>query len=342
MIHITLPPGEPRHRLPFYLAMEEWVANTLPPADYVFSWIVEPTVIFGRNQVIDKEVNMDYCREQGISFYRRKSGGGCVYADLDNIMFSYITPRPDVEGGFEEYTSMMVKMLAAQGVKAEATGRNDIFVDGKKVAGNAFYRLPGRSIVHGTMLYSTNLAHMVNAITPSRSKLESKKVKSVESHIVTLDRYLEIPIETFRSRAMELLADSTLELSPAQVTEIEQIELGYYRPEWIYNGEISGSREAVTKSQGVTRRIEGVGELCVTVATDKATGKIATVMVSGDFFADKDPSATLTEMLAGCDPDRECVEAKLADADISRDIINRLRPEDLADMIVRAIREENN
>jgi len=36
---------------------------------------VAPTVIFGRNQDIEAEVNLDYCRAHGIGVYRRKSGG---------------------------------------------------------------------------------------------------------------------------------------------------------------------------------------------------------------------------------------------------------------------------
>lgn len=83
MKYIVLPDSKCR-KLPFYLAMEEYVANTMP-YDSFFMWQVKPTVIFGRNQVMENEVNLSYCREHGIEVYRRKSGGGCVYADMDNI-----------------------------------------------------------------------------------------------------------------------------------------------------------------------------------------------------------------------------------------------------------------
>ena len=72
---------------------------------------------------------------------------------------------------------MVEHALQKLGVDARTTGRNDILVDGKKVSGNAFYHLPGRSIVHGTMLYDTNLEHMARATTPSDCKLKSKGVK---------------------------------------------------------------------------------------------------------------------------------------------------------------------
>ena len=75
MIHISLPKSDTR-RLSFYLAMEEFVARNInQDEDCFFMWQVEPSVIFGRNQLIENEVNMAYCRENDIKTYRRKSGG---------------------------------------------------------------------------------------------------------------------------------------------------------------------------------------------------------------------------------------------------------------------------
>ena len=80
MKYIALPDDKTRI-LPFYLAMEEYVAYNIDEEDCFFMWQVEPTVIFGRNQLIENEVNLEYCRVHNIQTYRRKSGGGCVYAD---------------------------------------------------------------------------------------------------------------------------------------------------------------------------------------------------------------------------------------------------------------------
>ena len=96
MIYIVCPTSD-RKRLSFYLAMEEHVARHLNTGDdCFFMWQVDPSVIFGRNQLTEAEVNLDFCREHGIETYRRKSGGGCVYADRFNVMLSYITLGDDV------------------------------------------------------------------------------------------------------------------------------------------------------------------------------------------------------------------------------------------------------
>ena len=113
MKYLSLPDNATRI-LPFYLAMEEYAARILGEEDIFFMWQVDPTVIFGRNQLIASEVNVDYCKEHGIAFYRRRSGGGCVYADQDNIMFSYITRSDEVQTTFSAYTTAVASMLHRQ------------------------------------------------------------------------------------------------------------------------------------------------------------------------------------------------------------------------------------
>ena len=195
MIYVTLPTAKCERRLTHYLATEEYVARHLDGDEYFFMWQVPPTVIFGRNQLIENEVNLDYCRRHGISTYRRKSGGGCVYADMNNIMFSYITKDENVSLTFSKYITMVADMLRKLGVDATASGRNDIMIGGRKVSGNAFYHIPGRSIVHGTMLYDTDMQNMVGAITPSDEKLVSKGIQSVRQHITLLKDYISMDIE---------------------------------------------------------------------------------------------------------------------------------------------------
>ena len=164
MKYLELPDNTVRI-LPFYLAMEEYAARVIGEESLLFMWQVAPTVIFGRNQLIENEVNLPYCREHSIATYRRKSGGGCVYADMSNIMFSYITRSDNVQTTFNDYTQAIAEMLRSLGLNASSGGRNDVLIDGMKVSGNAFYHLPGRSIVHGTMLYDTDMDHMTQAIT---------------------------------------------------------------------------------------------------------------------------------------------------------------------------------
>lgn len=311
--HIILPDGYQDCRLPFYLAVEEWVARNLEPREYFFTWRVRPTVIFGRNQKIDAEVSTAYCSAHGIEVYRRRSGGGCVYADKDNLMMSYITPRTDVATTFRSYTESVASMLRSLGLDAEASGRNDITVDGRKVSGNAFYHIPGRSIVHGTMLYSTNLDHMLNAITPARSKLADKHVQSVQSRITTLDRYLtDMTIDEFNDYAISHITDSKIALDAEQIAEIGKIEQTYYEPAWIY-----GHRSGVTVTR--SRRFEGVGQIDAEITLDG--GVIADINLTGDYFLLSDLDSTLLSCLRGLPLDAPAIAGALSSIEVSEIIL---------------------
>ena len=194
MKHVILP-DDVRRSLAFYLAMEEFVAREIE-GEAFFVWRVEPTVIFGRNQVLENEVNLEYCREHGVDIVRRKSGGGCVYSDLGNIMVSYISRRGDVSEVFDRYMTALTEALRALGVPAEKSGRNDILVEGRKISGNAFHQLPDRSIVHGTLLYSTDLEALTEAIRPPVEKLQRHGVESVRQRVMNLSEYVALMTES--------------------------------------------------------------------------------------------------------------------------------------------------
>lgn len=302
MIYVQLPENS-RQRLPFYLAMEEYVAREISDKagdDLFFMWQVSPTVIFGRNQIIDNEVNIAYCQEHGIEMYRRKSGGGCVFANPDNIMFSYITrSASDVATTFSHYTSMIAGMLRTLGLNASASSRNDVLIGTKKVSGNAFYHIPGHSIVHGTMLFDTDQTHMASAITPSKAKLQAKGVASVRSHITTLREHLDIDIERFKDYTREYLCDSSITLTDKDIIRIREIERPYYDEEWIFRRHHSSTHRR-------NKRIEGVGEFQVSLDTDP-TNRISRLDIAGDFFLIADMDELLVDRLKGVKHDPQAV-----------------------------------
>jgi lipoic acid synthetase/lipoate-protein ligase A len=197
-------------------------------------WQVAPTVIFGRNQVVENEVNLEYCREHDIRVVRRKSGGGCVYADMDNLMLSMVTDGDNVGFTFNRFVTMIQLALHKIGVTATSTAHNDIMIGDRKVCGTAFYQLPGRSIVHSTMLYDTNMQHMLNAITPSAEKLEKKGIQSVRQRITLLKDHTPLSLDEIKQKIRDTLCDGELVLTEEQVAGIEEIEQTYLKQDFIH------------------------------------------------------------------------------------------------------------
>jgi lipoic acid synthetase/lipoate-protein ligase A len=213
--------------------MEEYVARYVAERECFFMWQVEPTVIFGRNQMIENEVNLDFCRKHDIQVYRRKSGGGCVYADSDNVMLSYISEGDSVGLAFNQFIQMVLLVFRKMGVEAVGTQHNDVLIGDRKVCGTACYHLDGRNIVHSTLLYDTNMDNMLQAITPSQEKLQSKGIQSVRQRITLLKDHVTLSLEEVKTMIRETLCTGELVLTEQQVKAIEQMEQEYLQKDFI-------------------------------------------------------------------------------------------------------------
>ena len=229
MVRIIVPT---HRRLVWYLAMEEYLARHVEEEMFV-TWIVSPTVIFGRHQVMQNEVNVPFCQANNIAMYRRKSGGGCVYADEGNLMMSLISPSTHSEQVFQSFLDRIAAVLCDMGYAATKSGHNDIMVDGYKVSGNACYALPTGTIVHGTMLVNVDFDALQAAITPSAEKLGKHGVQSVRQRVMNLSTQDGVSIQIINNHLIDALCTRTRELTAAEIAAIDAIEQTYLDPQFI-------------------------------------------------------------------------------------------------------------
>ena len=168
-----------------YLAMEADMVKTIQEPT-VFTWVVSPTVIYGRHQLREQEVNEAYCASHGVRVVQRQSGGGCVYADRGNLMVSFVSPSTHSQEVFDAFLMLLSGVLRDLGYDAVTTAHNDVMVAGRKVAGTACYTTPTGTVVHASMLYDVNLTDLEAAITPSEAKLAKHAVASVRQRVRNL------------------------------------------------------------------------------------------------------------------------------------------------------------
>ena len=188
-----------------YLAQEAEMVKTIQEPT-IFTWVVAPTVIFGRHQVREQEVNDAYCAEHGIRVVQRQSGGGCVYADEGNLMISFVSPSTHNQEVFDEFLLLLSGALRRLGYEAVTTEHNDVMVGDRKVSGTACYTTPTGTVVHACMLYNVNLESLVAAITPSGDKLAKHGVASVRQRVRNLREIRDLgDMAAFRRRLEEAL-----------------------------------------------------------------------------------------------------------------------------------------
>ncbi len=226
------------------LALEEYLLKE-KSQNIFYLWRNKPAVVTGKHQNSWEEVNISFCEQNEIAVARRLSGGGTVYHDLNNLNFTFILNRNDSENliDFGFCIEPILQALIALGIPAEMSPRKDLFVEGKKVSGNAEHLdlKRKRVIHHGTLLFEANLNLLRQAIRPGRV-YESKAVKSVRSPVGNLQDYLhsDMEIENFMDHLNEQLCISLniqekLELSSHDHRAIDQLSTEKYRrKDWIY------------------------------------------------------------------------------------------------------------
>lgn len=184
------------HEAALNLAMEEYILTSSGIRDAVlFFYINAPSIIIGRHQNTVDEINSDYVRGQGIQVVRRCSGGGAVYHDLGNLNYSLITPGAEnTSGDFSSLLLPILSTLRELGLPAELSGRNDLTLNGAKFSGNAYYHNRWGSVVHGTLLFDSDLEVLSKALRPDPEKLRTKGVQSVRSRVCCIkDALPQIP-----------------------------------------------------------------------------------------------------------------------------------------------------
>ena len=218
----------------YNMAFEQWCLTHLCPDElYFYLWRNAPAVIIGENQDAEAEVNLEYLKANGIALARRVTGGGAVYHDLQNLNYSFVGKDAD--------PALMVEALRKLGVPAELTGRNDIFVEGRKVSGYARRMEGSNLLVHGTLMYDVDIDVLTRALDTPVSKLNRKGVQSVRSRVTNLKGYLPgiDSVEALKSPLLECFpCECERVLSPEELAQIDELNNSVFSTEaWIMHRE---------------------------------------------------------------------------------------------------------
>lgn len=291
----------------YNLAFEEYVLSRRTEGDYLILWQNDNTVVVGQNQNTEEEINRAFVEAHGVRVVRRTTGGGAVYHDLGNLNYSFITDAGETERlTMERFTRPVVSALRGLGLQAEASGRNDILVEGRKVSGTAQRVLKGRILHHGTLLFNANSGMVSGALRADPEKFRSKSAKSVRSRVGNIRDFLreDMDLPAFWAYLKTVMAGEgfvTGALTPEELEAVEALKRSKY-DSWEWNFGHSPAYDMVNK-----RRWDG-GSLEVRVSVEQ--GRITGIAFRGDFLSrcSLDP---LTEALRGVPFRREDVAAAL-------------------------------
>jgi lipoate-protein ligase A len=187
------------------MAVEEYLFKNFKD-DIFMLWRNDNAVIVGKHQNTLAEINIEYVKEKYIKVVRRLSGGGAVFHDLGNLNFTFIMNGDEGKlVDFRKYTQPIIDVLQKIGVNAVFEGRNDLTIDGKKFSGNAVHIVKNRVLQHGTLLFSSIIKDLSEALKVNPLKFTDKAVKSVRSRVTNISENLSEPmnLDTFSSMIMD-------------------------------------------------------------------------------------------------------------------------------------------
>ena len=168
--------------------------NKVPSTVRLYGWL-PPAVSIGYFQSLKEEVNLNKCKEFGIDYLRRITGGGAVFHDQE-VTYSCVVPvndpiiPSDILGSYKKICAGIVSGLTKLGIQAEFVPLNDIIANGKKISGNAQTRKFHTILQHGTILIDTDVEKMFSLLKVPSEKLRDKMIKHVKDRVTSINAFL--------------------------------------------------------------------------------------------------------------------------------------------------------
>ncbi|MEW5957026.1 MAG: lipoate--protein ligase family protein, partial [Chloroflexota bacterium] len=288
----------------------------------------EPYVCIGYHQELEKEVDVDYCRQHHLPIYRREVGGGAVYLDKGQVFTQWVFQRGhlpfNLENRFALYIEPLVNTYQALGINANLRPVNDIHVSGKKIGGTGAAQMGEADVVVGSLMFDFNFELMARVLQVSSEKMRDKIYQSLNEYMTTMTRQLgytpddgTVKREYLRHCTETLNVALKIEdATPAELAMTEEIEARLASDEWLYQK--GGLRQTgAVKIHADVYLVEAVYKASgglIRVTARLREGRIDDLTLSGDFtmlpaFA----VGALEQTLRGVALESEPIRARVAE-----------------------------
>jgi lipoate---protein ligase len=262
-----------------------------PPILHLYTF--RPSAIVGKYQDIEAALRLDRCKDRGIEYNRRSTGGGTVIMGprVVALGLGIDIDQPGMRGGirgiFETLSTVLMQALKDIGVDAAFVPKNDLVVQGKKIAGLSAALETERAVLfHASLLVDFDIPLMLDIMKQPPLKISDKGYNCFSQRMTTITEQLgrEMEMEAVfgaiedsfrRAFGISFEIDEPDAWESSQMQEF--VQKRYTNTEWIFSHKHPRSH----MGSGMLKTPGGLLEIYLSLAGNT----IEHIMITGDFFS---------------------------------------------------------
>ncbi len=290
-----------------------------PPILHLY--IFKPSAIVGKYQDIEAALRLDRCRKRGVEYNRRSTGGGTVIMGPKvvalglGINIDQPGLKKGIGGVFESLSAVLINALHDLGIEVGFRPKNDLEVDGKKIAGlSASLETEKAILFHASLLVDFDILLMLDIMNQPPLKLYDKGYNCFSQRITTIKEQLGYDIDMERvvgaiEKAFIQKFGVSLEEDEPDTWENKSIDdfinNRYTNPDWIFSHKHPRSSMGI----GEFKTPGGLLEIYLSLAGST----IEHIIITGDFFSTTKDINLLESALKWTSLKREKIEEHLSE-----------------------------
>lgn len=255
-------------------------------------------------------VDLDYCRDHGISVMRRELGGGTTLLDRNQVFYQIIMKKDNpvlplnIDQLYRKFSQPVIESYRALGVETSFKPINDIITaQGRKISGEGGGDIGNCIVFVGGILLDFDFDLMSKVLRVPDEKFRDKLYKTMQENLSTLK--LELGYTPEREDVINILIDKFSQvlgtLTPAVIPDevwkmAEKLGEEYTSEEFMNLN--SCAQDFITIGAGVKMKqgmYKAMGGLIQSSVTTR-DGVVVDLVLSGDFTCY--PKNSLSELSA--------------------------------------------
>jgi len=259
-----------------------------------------PYVCIGYHQAAQKEIDLEFARQNSIPVFRREVGGGAVYLDGQQLFFQFMfhQDNPIVPASVADFYRKFLQPVIATfrdfGIPAEYKPVNDIVTGGRKISGTGAAQIEDTWVLVGNFIQDFNYEMMSKVLRLPDEKFRDKVHKTMYENLTTMLRETgSIPSNT--ALAERLIANCEPLMGPLKEKNVDdelrqkadELMKEMHTPEWLLANDqrrMDPARVKIAEGIFVIEKVRKAPGGLMRLTAISNEGKLEDIHLSGDFF----------------------------------------------------------